>query len=117
MAERNYGLATGVGLFVDDETGLKLVPGKSIKIDRSLAGERTNMAIQHGALVEVDLSKEKKDDSDIPDDFPGRDAFVKEGLSFDEVKRLSPSKLDAIPNVGKKTIEAVEKWVEDRLSK
>lgn len=62
MAKKNYGLASGVGLFVDEETGLKILPGDVAQIDRAACGQRTALAIQHGGLIEVEAPKKGKDD-------------------------------------------------------
>ncbi len=56
MAKRTYALASGVGLFVDDETGLKLVPGANEEFDEAKAGARTQIAIRHKAIVEVEAA-------------------------------------------------------------
>lgn len=57
MPKRTYALASGVGLFVDDETGLTLVPGETEDLDEAKAGVRTQAAIRHKAIVEVEKTK------------------------------------------------------------
>lgn len=59
--KRGYALSTGAGLFVDEETGLKIVPGQVVEIDQAEAGQRTLLAIRHGGLVETDLPTEKSE--------------------------------------------------------
>lgn len=57
MAERTYALNTGAGLFVDTETGLKVVPGEEVKIDLAKAGQMTQTVIRSGGLIEVEPKK------------------------------------------------------------
>ncbi|MBX7170152.1 MAG: hypothetical protein K1X72_04290 [Pyrinomonadaceae bacterium] len=64
MAKRGYALSTGAGLFVDEETGLKVVPGEVVEIDLNEAGHRTQQAIRFGGLIEADLPKKGKEKGD-----------------------------------------------------
>lgn len=60
MAKKTFALNTGVGLFVDTETGLTVVPGVEVEIDTALASEKTLTAIRHQCLVEVEKKKGKE---------------------------------------------------------
>ncbi len=106
MPNRNYALASGRNLFVDDVTGLKLVRGDVVEMDHNEVGARTQTAIRHGHLVEVQskTTKKKTDDSDLPEDIPGRDVFLKAGLSFDQVKTLSLEDVDKTKGIGEATL-------------
>ena len=53
MAKRGYALAIGAGIFYDEQTDLKVLPGKTVLIDKDEAGARTLLAIQNNHLVEA----------------------------------------------------------------
>ena len=53
MPKRGYALATGAGIFYDEQTDLKVLPGKTVQIDKDEAGARTLLAIQNNHLVEA----------------------------------------------------------------
>lgn len=60
MAKKNYALAVGRTLFVDDEDGLKVLPGTVVSLDVNQAAFRTQEAIRHGHLVESDEKPSSK---------------------------------------------------------
>lgn len=51
--KRTFGLASGAGIFFDEETGLKVLPKQRVQIDKDDCGTRTRIAIQNNHLVEV----------------------------------------------------------------
>lgn len=57
-------LATGAGVFVDERTKLKVVPGVSVELDEAGAGEQTLNALKFGHLVEVGAEQTEKDEDD-----------------------------------------------------
>lgn len=116
MSKKNYALATGGGVFYDDETGLKVLPGSPVSIDKSEIGAKTNQAILSGGLVEVTEEKKsssksgEKTESDLPEDFPGRDELIKAKMTFDQVKTFDFEK-EKVEGVGKATVEKIQAYL------
>lgn len=112
--KRKYALATGAGIFFDDETGLKVLPGKTVSVDKDTAGRKTQQAIMSRGLVEVAeetkaVSKSNETiKTDLPEDFPGRDVLVKEGVGLKEINQIPEAereqKLMDISGIGKATV-------------
>lgn len=114
MAKRNYALSVGRTLFVDDETGLKVLPNMVVTLDKDRSGFRTKQAIMHGHLTESSEKKSSnnaKDESDLPDDLPGRDAFVAAEIDFAKLQGMSKKDLDAVKGIGPKTLEELETYL------
>lgn len=127
MPKRKYGLATGAGVFFDDESGLKVLQGKVVEIDAKKATEKTRLAISSGALLEVSEDEEtqpkennkstnQQKESDLPEDMPGRDAFLTAGMNFESVKKFD-FESGKVPGVGAKTIEALKDFLKTANAK
>jgi hypothetical protein len=112
------------GGFSDWETGFDISRSQVKKLGDRI-GERTHQAIASGGLVIVTGSRAKKagsgeddegsksppDGSDIPEDLPGRQAFIDAGLSFAQVQALeTPEQLMEIKGVGEKTVKDLMAW-------
>lgn len=100
--------------FFDPETKLKVVREDSVKLGKNI-GAKTNTAIMSGRLVVVGASKEtaasaKTVESDLPEDLPGRDAFVAAKMDFEAVKTFDFAK-DKVSGVGEATIKAVQEYL------
>ncbi|HQU85922.1 MAG TPA: hypothetical protein PKY59_22540 [Pyrinomonadaceae bacterium] len=116
MPKRKYALATGAGVFFDDESGLKVLQGKIVEVDASKATEKTRLAISSGALLEVsdeeksqpkEGSKSKdQTKSDLPEDIPGRDAFIAANMNFESVKTFD-FETGKVPGIGARTLLAL----------
>ncbi|HUF02796.1 MAG TPA: hypothetical protein VMM38_01330 [Aridibacter sp.] len=99
--------------FNDPATGFKIVRTEKQKLGKSI-GNKTNLALSSGALLIVGRAKKKEPetrDTGLPEDLPGREAFEAEGLSFDQVKKLSPEDLVAVKGIGEKTAESLAEYL------
>lgn len=112
--------------FSDPETGFDISRDQKVKLgDR--VGERTHQAIATGGLIIVTgrAGKSKStdggsdaDDVDLPEDLPGREAFIEAGLTFSDVKNLKTDEdLLAVKGIGKKTVDALKEWAEKNPQK
>jgi hypothetical protein len=113
-------LANKEGGFTDHETGFDISRNQKMEL-KGRIGTLTNEALMSGGLLVV-TSKSKRsksedddegstDGDDYPEDFPGREAFVEAGLSFDQAKNLqSEDELLAIKGIGPKTIKDLNAW-------
>lgn len=111
MPKRTYALSTGAGLFVDDETEIKVLPGDEILIDEALAGQKTQIAIRNRHLVEVENPKKS---SDIPEGMPGRDAFIAAGLTYKKVQGLkTDEQLLKVEGIDAETVKALKEWAKN----
>lgn len=122
MAQKNLAVATTgqtVELadketsFYDPVSQLKVVRDRQEKIGKTI-GEKTNLAVANGRLLIVE-SKTKsetsgKSESSLPEDFPGREAFVAAKMDLAAVKAFDFEK-DKVEGVGAKTIEAVQAYL------
>lgn len=110
-------LAVKDGGFYDSQTNFKIVNDQKVSLG-DVIGEKTNRALLSGGLLVVSSkgkSKKSKagksDKSNLPEDLPGRDVFVAEGLDLDAIKGLSDEQLNEIKGVGPKTIEDLKKYL------
>lgn len=110
MAKRNYGLKTGIGVFIDEDSGLVIRNDETVEIDKNICGSRTFLAIQNGGLVEIDKPKTKNENDDLPADLPGRDAFIAAQMDFEQVKNLDFEK-EKVVGIGDKTIAALGEYL------
>jgi hypothetical protein len=99
------------GGFSDWETGFDISRDQQKPLGGTI-GQRTHLAIQSGGLLIVKSGKkqaaEKEPPSgDLPEDLPGRDAFVAAGLDLDQIAALDKDGLVEVKGVGEKTAEAV----------
>lgn len=101
--------------FYDDETQVKVVRDQNVKLGDHI-GKKTNEAIVSGGLLVVGASKSKTDDtektgkSDLPEDFPGRDAFLAAKMNLDAVKKHDFDQ-DKVAGVGAATVKAVQEYL------
>lgn len=105
-------LATGAGVFVDERTRLKVVPGASVELDEARAGEQTLSALKFGHLVETEAAAEKKQSTEtsdeLPKDLPLRDALIKAGIkTVSDLKKVKTADLEKIPGVDDKGGKAI----------
>lgn len=107
------------GGFTDPDTGFDISRDQKLKLGDTV-GTRTQEAVVSGGLLIVSGKKKASageptktgGDSDLPEDLPGREAFVQAGLSFEQVKALNEEQALAIKGIGKKTLEAMSAWAE-----
>lgn len=105
-------LATGAGVFVDERTKLKVVPGISVELDEASAGEQTINALKFGHLVETEASAEKKqsqiDGDELPTNLPSREVWIKAGIKtlsdLKKAKREDLLKIEGIDASGLATV-------------
>lgn len=99
--------------FYDDETNFKVVRDQQVKLGESI-GRRTNAALMSGGLLIVSGKSKKdeanQDESDLPDDIPGRKEFVAAGMNYEQVKTFDFEK-DKVAGIGAKTVEAVQSYL------
>lgn len=105
--------------FYDAETQFQVVREQQAQLGDNI-GRRTNEALVSGGLLLVGSGKSKSsadvkktdatDKSDLPEDFPGRDAFVAAKMDLAAVKAFDFEK-DKVEGVGAKTIEAVQAYL------
>lgn len=99
------------GGFYDSETGFQIRNEEKVKLGDSI-GRRTNTAIVSGGLLIVGGGGKTKAASnepptgDLPEDFPGRDAFVAAGMNLEQVKSFD-FETDKVAGVGAATIKSV----------
>ena len=104
-------LATGAGVFVDSQTGFKVVGSNVVELDLTTAGEQTLNALKHNGLVESDEPAEtKKSTSDaLPKDLPSRDVLVKANIKtvsqLNETKKPELLKIAGIDEAALKAID------------
>ena len=98
--------------FFDPRTELKVVRDGTAKLGKTI-GNKTTTALMSGRLLVVSGGKSKSeakgensDESDLPNDFPGRDAFVAADMDFYKVKNFD-FETDKVSGVGPATIKAV----------
>lgn len=108
-------LAKGEGIFVDYESRFE-VSNKEEKPLGDTVGKQTHLAIQSGGLLIVSgkgktsaAKTTSTDESDLPEDLPGREAFVAAGMNFDAVKNFDFEN-DKVAGVGPATIKALEEY-------
>jgi hypothetical protein len=126
-------LANKEGGFTDPETGFDISRDQVKELEGSV-GERTQQAVISGGLLIVAGGKKSKaasskategegsksgegDESDLPEDLPGRDVFLREGLTFAQVKELNEEQLLALNGFGKKSFESLKAWAEANKDK
>lgn len=51
--------------------------------------------------------------SDLPEKLPGRNALVKNGITFDQLRTMDGEALTALPGIKAKTSEEILKFLED----
>lgn len=81
------------GGFYDSETGFQIRNEEKVQLGDTI-GRRTNTAIVSGGLLVVggkpkSISEDAggvKTDSDLPEDFPGREAFAAAKMNLEQVK-------------------------------
>jgi hypothetical protein len=108
-------LADKDGGFYDPQTQFKVVRGQQVKLGKTI-GTKTNTALVSGRLLVVGSEKSTsaksvsaQTESDLPEDLPGRDAFIAAEMNFDAVKNFDFEK-DKVAGVGAKTIEALNEY-------
>lgn len=99
--------------FDDTQTGFSISRDQQVRLGKTI-GTKTNRALLSGRLLVVSGSSKKsndggKDQSDLPEDFPGREAFVAAGMNLEQVKNFDFEK-EKVSGVGAKTIEAVNEY-------
>ncbi|MBS1793357.1 MAG: hypothetical protein JSS81_05855 [Acidobacteria bacterium] len=109
------------GGFTDSETGFDISRDQQKKLGDTV-GKRTQQAVLSGGLLIVSRGAGKSsaktsagtatDESDLPADLPGRDAFVAAGLKFDQVKAMTKDELLAVKGIGAKTVEQLGAWAD-----
>lgn len=102
--------------FYDPQSQFKVVRDQKKKLGKTV-GAKTNYALLSGALLVVGKPAVKDDvddnDSDIPENFPGREVFVAAEMTFDEVKAMTLEDFDKIKGIGPKTMKLIESWKKD----
>lgn len=84
--------------------GYAYMEGMELNCEKPFAKEM----IELGVAVEL----EEPDGSDLPNDFPAREALKKAGVMFDEVKVLTTVEmLTSIEGIGKKSAENILKYL------
>lgn len=101
------------GGFYDSETGFQIRNEEKVKLGDTI-GRRTNTAIVSGGLLIVGGGKTKAASnkptaSDLPEDFPGRDAFVAAGMNLEQVKNFD-FETDKVAGVGAGTIRQLGEY-------
>lgn len=107
-------LAKGEGIFVDYETGFEVFNKNEEKLGKNV-GKATHQAILSGGLLVVqsksagkDSSKnQSKDQSDLPQEIPGHDVLVREGITLEQVKGMDKAALEAVKGIGAKTADHI----------
>lgn len=108
------------GGFTDPETSFDISRDQKVELTNPV-GRRTHEAIVSGGLLVVSGGKKSRnlgeakegesdesgDDSDLPEDFPGRDVFVGLGMNRESVAALDHEGLVALKGIGAKTADAV----------
>ena len=77
-------------------------PGESGKFE----DKQADQLIKDGFAVAVHKTG---DDSDLPEDIPGRKALVKEDISFDELKKIND--FSEIPGINEKTAGQIKEYL------
>lgn len=108
--------------FYDQETDFQVVRDQQAQLGSSI-GRRTNEALMSGGLLVVGGGKAKaptgagegggnanEPTTELPEDFPGRDAFAAAKMDLAAVKAFDFEK-DKVAGVGAKTIEAVQEYL------
>lgn len=98
--------------FYDPKTQFKVVRDASEKLGKTI-GDKTNIALLSGRLLVVEGKsgkQSKQAESDLPEDFPGRDAFVAAGLNLEQVKTFD-FEGDKVAGVGDATIKSVQEYL------
>lgn len=109
-------LADKDGGFYDSETELNISRSQQVQLKDKI-GKRTQEALVSGGLLIVSgKSKtaetiDKNTESDLPENLPGRDAFIAAGMSFEDVKKFDFEK-NKVNGVGAKTVEALKAYAE-----
>lgn len=106
-------LADKDGGFYDSETELNISRDQQVALGDRI-GNRTQMALLAGGLLLVSDSDKKaavKDDSDLPADLPGRDAFIAAGMNFEAVKDFN-FETGKVAGVGPATVKALREYAE-----
>ena len=105
------------GGFTDPDTGFDISRDQKVKLGDSI-GQRTQQAIMRGGLLIVSgKGKSSKVETssdvaiDLPEDLPGREAFIAAGMNFDAVKAFDFEK-DKVAGVGAGTIKALKEYAE-----
>jgi len=107
--------------FYDPETKLQISRDQTAKLEEKI-GKKTHKAILAGRLLIVDGKSKKQakvepetDEFDIPQDLPGREAFVAAGLTtFESIKALdTEEKLLEVKGIGKGTVKALTAWAKN----
>lgn len=109
--------------FFDPETATKIVRDQVVEIDMGKrVGRLTTQAIRAGRLIEVNREPTKsqkseaggqrsakhKSESDLPEDFPAREALIGGGFdSLAKVNAASDDELLEIEGVGAATVEKI----------
>jgi len=125
MSSKNYQLnekLQGEGTtFFDPETKLKVVRNQVVSIDvNQRKGKLTLAAIDAGGLIETNRQPSKSfagsksdDSSDLPQDFPSRDALIAGGYdSLAKVKAASDDELHAVKGIGNASLEKIRAAVQ-----
>ena len=102
--------------FSDPETNFDISRDQQKQLGDSI-GRLTGQALSSGALLVVSGKTSKKDssknssnfESDLPEDFPGRDAFVAAKMNLEQVKTFDFEK-GKVEGVGAATIKAVGEY-------
>lgn len=104
-------LARKEGIIVDYETGFEVSNSATAKLGKQI-GQRTQMAIKTGGLLIISGGSAKKteNESDLPEDLPGRDIFNKLDMSADQVSGMEKDQLVELKGIGEKTADAVVEY-------
>ena len=83
--------------------GLAYAKGEVVDLDAKLAKQ----VIEDGFAVGAEL------ESDLPEDFPKREALLESGLvTIDDIKAADDSLLNCLKGVGKKSIAEIREFIE-----